>query len=43
MATVGRIGALLEAERLAWLTRAQALASARVDREQCGGSFDGLG
>lgn len=42
-ATVERIGELLEAHRLAWLTRTEALASGRVDCEQCGESLDGLG
>ena len=42
-ATVERIGALLEADRLRWLTRAEALASGRTDCEQCGGSLDSLG
>lgn len=42
-AAVERIGVLLEADRLRWLTRAEALASSRTDCEECGGSLDGLG
>jgi hypothetical protein len=42
-AAVERIGALLESDRLRWLTRSEALASGRTDCEQCGGSLDGLG
>jgi hypothetical protein len=42
-ATLERIGALLEADRLRWLTRAEALVSGRVDCEQCGASLHGLG
>jgi len=42
-AAIERIGALLEAGRLDWITRAQALASGRVDCERGGGSLDGLG
>ena len=40
---VERIGSLLEADRLRWLTRAEALASGQVDCQECGGSLDGLG
>jgi hypothetical protein len=42
-ATLRRIRALLEGDRLRWLTRASALASGKVDCEECGRSLDGLG
>ena len=42
-ATLQRIRALLEGDRLRWLTRSSALASGRIDCEECGRSLDGLG
>lgn len=42
-ASTERIGAVPEAGRLDWITRAQALASRRVDCERGGDSVDGLG
>ena len=38
-----RIGALLEADRLGWLTRSHALAAGRIDCQECGASLPGLG
>jgi len=40
---IERIGALLEAGRLDWMNRAQALDSGQVGCERGGGSLDGLG
>lgn len=37
-ATLERIGALLEADRLGWLTGAAAVSTGRVECEQCGAS-----
>ena len=42
-ATLERIGTLLEADRLDWLTWARALAAGRIDCEECGASLPGLG
>jgi hypothetical protein len=39
-ARVGRIGALVAADRLRWLTRAEALVSGRTHCDECGGSLD---
>ena len=41
--TLERIRSLLVRDRLRWLTRASALATGRIDCEQCGASLDGLG
>lgn len=43
VATIERIHELLEGDRLRWFTRAEALASGRVDCEECGRSLDGVG
>lgn len=41
--TLERIRASLKADRLGWLTRLEALASGRIDCEECGASLPGLG